>query len=110
MHVFNLKAEQAFDRTRQLEGILGWVSEGDVANACSEPGQTTPYDCHRNATEIYFCFEGGGKMRTPTRDNRYRAGIPCRPAAVPDPLRRGHGWPHKGGAKQPQLGTAPSGH
>jgi len=33
--------------------------------ACWEPGQISPNHCHPNATEIYFCFEGGGKMRTP---------------------------------------------
>ena len=25
----------------------------------------SPYHCHPHATEIYFCFEGGGTMRTP---------------------------------------------
>jgi quercetin dioxygenase-like cupin family protein len=39
--------------------------KGDVAIACWEPGQTSPYHCHPDATEIYFCFEGGGTMRTP---------------------------------------------
>ena len=32
--------------------------------ACWEPGQISPNHCHPNATEIYFCFEGGGLMRT----------------------------------------------
>jgi mannose-6-phosphate isomerase-like protein (cupin superfamily) len=36
-----------------------------VTIACWEPGQTSPYHCHPGATEIYFCFEGGGTMRTP---------------------------------------------
>src|SRR5947208_2672400 len=40
------------------------VAEGDVTVACWEPGQTSPYHCHPHATEIYFCFEGGGTMRT----------------------------------------------
>ena len=35
--------------------------------ACWEPGQISPNHCHPHATEIYFCFEGGGKMRTPTQ-------------------------------------------
>src|SRR5205823_11394361 len=43
----------------------GRVAEGDVTVACWEPGQTSPYHCHPHATEIYFCFEGGGTMRTP---------------------------------------------
>jgi mannose-6-phosphate isomerase-like protein (cupin superfamily) len=29
-------------------------------------GSGQPYHCHPEATEIYFCFEGGGKMRTPS--------------------------------------------
>ena len=49
-----------------MERVLGRIGEGDVTIACWEPGQTSPYHCHPNATEIYFCFEGGGRMRTPT--------------------------------------------
>ena len=66
MHVFNLNAEQAFDPKKHMERVLGRIGEGDVTIACWEPGQTSPYHCHPNATEIYFCFEGGGRMRTPT--------------------------------------------
>lgn len=65
MYSFSLKAEQAFDPKKHLERVLGTTGEGDVAIACWEPGQTSPYHCHPNATEIYFCFEGGGTMRTP---------------------------------------------
>ena len=65
MQVFNLKAEQAFDPKKHMERVLGRIGEGDVTVACWEPGQTSPYHCHPDATEIYFCFEGGGKMRTP---------------------------------------------
>jgi len=36
-----------------------------VTVACWEPGQISPYHCHPHATEIYFCFSGGGTMRTP---------------------------------------------
>ena len=46
--------------------MLGRTGEGDVTIACWEPGQTSPYHCHPDATEIYFCFEGGGTMRTPS--------------------------------------------
>ena len=66
MHAFSLKAEQAFNPKRHVEKILGKIDEGDVTVACWEPGQISPYHCHPNATEIYFCFEGGGLMRTPT--------------------------------------------
>src|SRR5271165_454520 len=66
MYVFNLKAEQAFDPKKHVEKVLGRTGEGDVTVACWEPGQTSPYHCHPDATEIYFCFEGGGAMRTPS--------------------------------------------
>src|SRR5271166_1844312 len=65
MHVFSLKAEQAFDPKKRMERVLGRIDEGDVTIACWEPGQVSPYHCHPNATEIYFCLEGGGTMRTP---------------------------------------------
>ena len=66
MYAFNLKAEQAFDPTKHMEKVLGTTGEGDVTIACWEPGQASPYHCHPDATEIYFCFEGGGTMRTPS--------------------------------------------
>ena len=66
MYSFNLKTEQDFDPKKHVEKVLGRTGEGDVSVACWEPGQTSPYHCHPDATEIYFCFEGGGRMRTPT--------------------------------------------
>jgi quercetin dioxygenase-like cupin family protein len=65
MHVFNIVKEQAWDPKKHVEKILGEVADGDASVACWEPGQISPYHCHPQATEIYFCFEGGGKMRTP---------------------------------------------
>jgi quercetin dioxygenase-like cupin family protein len=65
MHAFNLKAEQAFDPKHHVEKILGKIADGDVTVACWEPGQISPYHCHPDATEIYFCYEGGGTMTTP---------------------------------------------
>ena len=65
MHCFNLKNEEKFDPKKHVERVLGRVAEGDVTVACWEPGQVSPYHCHPHATEIYFCFEGGGLMRTP---------------------------------------------
>src|SRR6516165_5522983 len=67
MHVFDLKKEQEWNAQHHVEKILGKVAEGDVTVACWEPGQISPYHCHPHATEIYFCYEGGGQMRTPTR-------------------------------------------
>jgi quercetin dioxygenase-like cupin family protein len=65
MQVFNLAREAAFDPQKHVEKILGKIEDGDVTVACWEPGQISPYHCHPDATEIYFCFEGGGVMRTP---------------------------------------------
>jgi quercetin dioxygenase-like cupin family protein len=65
MQVFNLEAEQQWSSTRHVEKILGAFAGGDVSLACWEPGQTSPDHCHPEATEIYFCFSGGGRMRTP---------------------------------------------
>jgi quercetin dioxygenase-like cupin family protein len=65
MHVFDLKAEQRFDPKKHIEKILGVEGGGDFSIACWEPRQISPYHCHPHATEIYFCFEGGGQMRTP---------------------------------------------
>ena len=65
MLVFDLSAEKMFDPKRHVEKILGKMGEGDVTVACWEPGQCSPNHLHPNATEIYFCFEGGGVMHTP---------------------------------------------
>ena len=65
MLAFNVIEERVFNPKRHVEKILGHVAEGDVTVACWEPGQISPDHCHPNATEIYFCFEGGGVMRTP---------------------------------------------
>jgi quercetin dioxygenase-like cupin family protein len=67
MHVFNLEQEQAWDPKKHVEKILGVVEDGDVTVACWESGQISPNHCHPEATEIYFCFSGGGTMRTPDR-------------------------------------------
>jgi quercetin dioxygenase-like cupin family protein len=65
MQVFRLADAEQFDRKRHVEKILGTIGAGDVAVACWEPGQISPYHCHPFATEIYFCYQGGGKMSTP---------------------------------------------
>lgn len=65
MHSFNLTQEQRFDPRKHVENILGREAGGDFTVACWEPGQISPHHCHPHATEIYFCYEGGGKMRIP---------------------------------------------
>ena len=67
MHVFNLDREQEWNPKQHVEKILGTVADGDFTVACWEPGQISPNHCHPEATEIYFCFSGGGIMRTPSQ-------------------------------------------
>ncbi|MSP02806.1 MAG: cupin domain-containing protein [Acetobacteraceae bacterium] len=74
MLAFDLSAEQAFNPEHHVEKILGKIGEGDVTVACWDPGQVSPNHLHPNATEIYFCFSGGGTMRTPTGDVAVKPG------------------------------------
>jgi quercetin dioxygenase-like cupin family protein len=74
MDVFSLESEQEFNPKKHVEKILGKVGGGDVTVACWEPGQISPYHCHPHATEIYFCYSGGGTMRTPGRSVDVRPG------------------------------------
>lgn len=64
MYAFTLKDEEEFDPKHHVEKILGRAADGDFTVACWEPGQVSPDHCHPDATEIYFCFEGGGTMKT----------------------------------------------
>ena len=77
MQTFSLIAEQRFDPSKHVENILGRTEEGDFTVACWEPGQVSPHHCHPHATEIYFCYEGGGAMRTPTLTVGVIAGAFC---------------------------------
>jgi quercetin dioxygenase-like cupin family protein len=65
MHAFSLLEQQEWNPKKHVEKILGQIGEGDYTVACWEPGQVSPNHCHPDCTEIYFCFSGGGKMRTP---------------------------------------------
>ena len=71
---FNLETEQEFNSDVHVENILGTVEEGDVTVACWEPGQVSPNHCHPDATEIYFCYQGGGTMKTPDETIEVRPG------------------------------------
>ena len=84
---FDLKAEEKFDPSHHVEKILGTAGEGDVTVACWEPGQTSPYHCHPKAVELYFCFEAGGIMRTPTETVEVKPG-----AFVVHPRGELHEW------------------
>ena len=57
MHVFSLEREQQWDPKHHVEKILGKVADGDRRVLGARPDQPP--------TEIYFCFTGGGTMRTP---------------------------------------------
>ncbi|MEL0012625.1 MAG: cupin domain-containing protein [Alphaproteobacteria bacterium] len=65
MLAYDLEVEKIFDPKKHVEKILDTVEDGDVTVACWEPGQTSPNHCHPECTEIYFCWQGGGIMRTP---------------------------------------------
>lgn len=62
MEAFDLEKEEVWDSIRHVEKFLGKTAEGDYTVACWEPGQSSPNHCHPDATEIYFCYSGGGKM------------------------------------------------
>ena len=64
MQIHNLKDEEEYNADHHVHKILAEIEGGDATIACWEPGQTSPNHCHPNASEIYFCFEGGGVMRT----------------------------------------------
>ena len=64
MEQYDFGKEQRFDPIKHVEKKLGFFGEGDVSIACWEPGQISPNHCHPDATEIYFCYQGGGKMKT----------------------------------------------
>jgi quercetin dioxygenase-like cupin family protein len=68
--MFKLDDEQVFDTQKRVEKILDTVGGGDITVACWEPGQASPYHRHPQATEIYLCVSGGGRMRTPDRTIR----------------------------------------
>lgn len=74
MDVFSLIEEQIFDSKNHVEKILKKYPDGDVTVACWEPRQISPDHCHPDATEIYFCFQGGGVMRTSDRTVDVRPG------------------------------------
>lgn len=71
MYVFDIGKEQQWDLKKHVEKVLAELDTGDGQGAdytvaCWEPGQISPHHCHPHCTEIYFCFTGGGRMRTPT--------------------------------------------
>lgn len=65
MRVYRVSKEQEFRPEGHVGKVLGAFAEGDVTVACFEPGQVSPYHAHPGATEVYFCIQGGGAMRTP---------------------------------------------
>lgn len=64
MDVFDMRVEREFSDDGRVEKILHRYPPGDVTVACFEPGQQSMDHAHPEAVEIYFCFEGGGTMRT----------------------------------------------
>jgi len=66
VYQFDLHEEQEFRAEHHVEKILATVADGDATVACWEPGQVSPNHSHPEATEIYYCVEGGGTMHTHT--------------------------------------------
>jgi mannose-6-phosphate isomerase-like protein (cupin superfamily) len=66
MRSYDLECEASFADGRHTENVLLTQDGGDFSVACWEPGQVSPYHCHPEATEAYFCVTGGGTMRTPS--------------------------------------------
>ncbi|MFC1491065.1 cupin domain-containing protein [Nitrospinota bacterium] len=64
MNIIDLNKEQEYDSKRHVGKRLGSFEEGIVAVDCWEPGQIGPFHAHHDATEINFCFQGGGTMTT----------------------------------------------
>ena len=86
MLVFDLDKQKEFSDSKHVEKVLASVEEGDVTVACWEPGQVSPNHCHPDATEIYFCFEGGGKMKTLLFRVRYGGDMAARVKDWPSSL------------------------
>ena len=74
MESFDFEIEQEFNPLVHVEKKLGFYDQGDVSIACWEPGQVSPNHCHPDAVEIYFCYEGGGIMRTENEELKVKKG------------------------------------
>ena len=74
MEFFDFEIEQEFNPLVHVEKKLGFYDQGDVSIACWEPGQVSPNHCHPDAIEIYFCYEGGGIMRTENEELEVKKG------------------------------------
>ncbi len=74
MESFDFEIEQEFNPIVHVEKKLGFYDQGDVSIACWEPGQVSPNHCHPEAVEIYFCYEGGGIMRTENEELEIKKG------------------------------------
>ena len=64
MRSFDVGSEMRFATTRHVEKVLLAEHRGDFSVACWEAGQISPYHCHPQAIEAYYCVTGGGTMRT----------------------------------------------
>ncbi|MBI1724380.1 MAG: cupin domain-containing protein [Candidatus Tectomicrobia bacterium] len=78
MHVYSLTKEAQFRPERHVEKVLGrfetQYGKVDVTVACWEPGHVSPNHAHPHATEVYFCFSGGGTMKVPGQTAAVRPG------------------------------------
>ena len=74
MESFDFEIDREFNPLVHVEKKLGFYDQGDVSIACWEPGQVSPNHCHPDAVEIYFCYEGGGIMRTENEELKVKKG------------------------------------
>jgi quercetin dioxygenase-like cupin family protein len=65
MRAFDIGSDIRFATRRHVEKVLVAEHGGDFSVACWEAGQISPYHCHPEAIEAYYCVMGGGTMRTP---------------------------------------------
>ena len=118
MHVFSVVQEAEFNPKKHVEKILGTDRSRAMSRwPAGSRARSARIIAIPHATEIYFCFEGGGTMRTPDETIDGRARRFCRAsarrsarirqraaphAAVSRPLRHRHGGaPSSTGAAGP---------
>ena len=64
MNIIDLNKEKSFRPKLHTPVRLGKLPEGVVAVDCFAPGQIGPMHKHEESTEINFCYQGGGTMKT----------------------------------------------
>jgi len=66
MYAFSLTTEPQFDPKKHVERVARHQRRRGCHDRLLGTGPDEPLSLPPDATEIYFCFEGGGTMRTPS--------------------------------------------